>query len=71
MLPTIFYDLPTTASRRNKFIVPSSDSELQVFNILDVFGDEAQLLSQQFVYPRKSLNTSSADAQRTRRQARL
>ncbi|KAL1411228.1 killer toxin resistant protein [Vanrija albida] len=52
-----FYDLPTTATRRNKFITPSPGvNQLLSFNLLDVFKGQALTLLHEFIYPSKVEN---------------
>ncbi|EEB91088.1 hypothetical protein MPER_10618, partial [Moniliophthora perniciosa FA553] len=47
-----FYDLPTTAKRRNKYIVPPSNDELKLVNLAEVFENSAfQLANGGYLYP--------------------
>ncbi|WVF72342.1 hypothetical protein IAT40_007156 [Kwoniella sp. CBS 6097] len=52
-LDTYFYDLPSTATRRNKLINPGQgDSKLKVFNLVNLFeGDITKRLTEDFIYP--------------------
>ncbi|WVQ98589.1 hypothetical protein IAU59_005718 [Kwoniella sp. CBS 9459] len=52
-LDTYFYDLPSTATRRNKLINPGQgDSKLKIINLVDLFeGDVTKRLTEDFVYP--------------------
>lgn len=53
-LSTFFYDLPSTAGRRNKLIQPSQgEYKLKVFSLPELFRDEPTgKLASQFLYPR-------------------
>ncbi|KAK7047284.1 killer toxin resistant protein [Paramarasmius palmivorus] len=51
-MSTYFYDLPTTATRRNKYIVPPSNDKLKLVNLPEVTRRSGfQISNSGFVYP--------------------
>lgn len=48
---TYFYDLPTTAKHRNRHIVPTEESTLRIFNLMDIFPDNTEYIDTEFMYP--------------------
>ncbi|KAI3613174.1 glycoprotein glucosyltransferase [Moniliophthora roreri] len=47
-----FYDLPTTAKRRNKYIVPPSNDKLKLVNLAEVLENSAfQIANGGYLYP--------------------